>query len=343
MSSRRDFLKLAGGTVVAATTPSVSWGQAKYTAKIAHLESPLQPRHRSLVKVAALVNERTNGEVEFKLFPAAQLGNARQMAEGVQFGAIECTVSPVAFVAGFNPVVSVFDIPFLMPDEADKFSALRAGTFAQYVLDSFKPRGFIALSFWSNGRKSMTSNRPLASVEAFGGQKFRVMDSKVLIEQFLGLGANAVVMQFGELYTGLQTGVVDGQENPLDTIATMKFHEVQKYLVLSRHGVLLDVVLFNPGWWNKLPEGHRKVIADAFVEIRPEVDKMKDEATEKALEQIKASGKLEIRTLSAAERKAWKAKMTPNAEAAYVATAGAEGRRALELYHEEAKRLGIDG
>jgi C4-dicarboxylate-binding protein DctP len=342
MSSRREFLKMTGAGVVAATTPSVSWAQAKYPGKIGHLESPLQPRHRGLEKVAALVKERTNGEVDFKLFPAAQLGNARQLAEGVQFGAIECTVSPVAFVAGFNPVVSVFDIPFLMPDDPKKFNALRSGKFAQFVLDSFKSRGFVAISFWSNGRKHMTSSRPLAGVDAFSGQKFRVMDSKVLIEQFSGLGANAVVMQFGELYTGLQTGVVDGQENPLDTIATMKFHEVQKYLVLSAHGVLLDVVLFNPGWWNKLPEGHRKVVTDTFVEIRPEVDKLKDAATEKALEQIKASGKLEIRKLSSEERKAWRARMAPKAEAAYVQTAGAEGKKALELYNEEAKRLGLE-
>ena len=342
MSSRRDFLKIAGGGVIAASAPSTAWAQAKYPAKIGHLESPLQPRHRGLEKVAALVRERTNAEVDFKLFPAAQLGNARQMAEGVQFGAIECTVSPVAFVAGFNPVVSVFDIPFLMPDDPEKFSALRSGKFAEYVLDSFKPRGFVAISFWSNGRKSMTSNRPLAEVGAFDGQKFRVMDSKVLIEQFSGLGANAIVMQFGELYTGLQTGVIDGQENPLDTIATMKFHEVQKYMVLSQHGVLLDVVLFNPVWWSKLPAGHRKVITDTFVEIRPEVDKLKDEATAKALEQIKASGRLEIRTLSPEERKVWRARMAPKAEAAYVQTAGADGKKALELYHEEAKRLGIE-
>jgi tripartite ATP-independent transporter DctP family solute receptor len=343
MGSRREFLKVAGGGVIAAATPSLSWGQAKYTAKISHLESPLQPRHKGLEKVAALVKERTKGEVEFNLFPAGQLGNARQLAEGVQFGAIECTVSPVAFVAGFNPVVSVFDIPFLMPDDPKKFDELRAGKFAQFVLDSFSKRGFTALCFWSNGRKSVTSNRPLQGVEDFTGQKFRVMDSKVLIEQFSGVGANAIVMQFGELYTGLQTGVIDGQENPLDTIATMKFHEVQKYMVLSQHGVLLDVVLFNPGWWNKLPAGHRKVITDTFVEIRPEVDKLKDAAAAQALERIKASGKVEIRSLTDAERKAWRTKMVPKAEAAYVQTAGAEGKRALELYREEAKRLGIEG
>jgi tripartite ATP-independent transporter DctP family solute receptor len=343
MSSRREFLKIVGGGVIAASTPSMASAQAKYPAKIGHLESPLQPRHRGLEKVAALVKERTKGEVEFSLFPAAQLGNARQMAEGVQFGAIECTVTPVAFVAGFNPVVSVFDIPFLMPDDPEKFRQLRAGKFAQYVLDSFRPRGFVALTFWSDGRKHMTSNRPLRSPDDFSGQKFRVMDSRVLIDQFAGLGANAIVMQFGELYTGLQTGVVDGQENPLDTTATMKFHEVQKYMVLSSHGVLLDVVLFNPAWWNRLPDGHRKIITDAFVEIRPEVDKMKREAAAKALEQIKASGRVEIRELTDEERKAWSARMMPRAEAAYLQTAGAEGKKALELYREDIRHLGLDG
>jgi tripartite ATP-independent transporter DctP family solute receptor len=341
MSSRREFLKAAGAGAVAAAIPTRSWAETKYTAKITHLESVQQPRHQGLVKVAELVKERTKGEVEFSLFPAAQLGNARQMAEGVQFGSLECTVSPVAFVAGFDPVVSVFDIPFLMPDDPQKFSELRSGKFAQYVLDSFKSRGFHSVIFWSNGRKVITSNRPIDSLKAFTGQKFRVMDSKVLIQQFAGVDANAIVMQFGELYTGLQTGVIDGQENPLDTIATMKFYEVQKYLILSNHGVLLDIVLFNPAWWNKLPANHRKVITDAFTEVQPLVDKLKTEASAKALEQIKASGKVEIRELTAAERQAWRTEMQPKAEAAYIQTAGAEGKKAIDLYREEAKRLGI--
>ena len=342
MSSRREFLKTAGGGALGATLPSLSWAQAKYTAKIAHLESPTQPRHRGLVKVAALVKERTKGDVEFKLYPAAQLGNARQLAEGVQIGSIECTVSPVAFVAGFDPVASVFDIPFLMPDDPQKFAALRSGKFAQFVLKSFSSHGFTAIIFWSNGRKEITSNRPVNSVKDFVGQKFRVMDSKVLMQQFAGVGAHAIAMQFGELYTGLQTGVIDGEENPLDTIATMKFYEVQKYLVLSNHGVLLDVVLFNPGWWNALPANYRKIIADTFAEIQPEVDKLKTEAAKKALEQIKASGKVQIRTLSPEERKVWRTEMQPKAEAAYLQTAGAQGKEGLALYHEEAKRLGID-
>jgi C4-dicarboxylate-binding protein DctP len=341
MRSRRDFLALTAAGLVAGTKGG--WAQAapKYTAKLGHLESPLQPRHRGLEKVAALVKERTKGEVEFKLFPASQLGNARQMIEGTQFGSEECTVMPAAFLGGFDPVVSVFDIPFLLPDDQAKSNELRTGKFGQYVLDSFTSRGLVAIALWPNGRKSLTSSKPLSSIEAFKGQKFRVMDSRILIEQFSAVGANAIAINFGELYTALQTGVVDGEENPLDTISTMKFHEVQKYLVVSNHGAMEDVVLFNPTWWKGLPEGHRKIITDTFIEIRPEVEKLKNEAQQKALDVIKASGKIEIRTMDETERKQFRAAMVPKAQEAYLQRAGAEGKKAIELYEAERKRLGL--
>jgi tripartite ATP-independent transporter DctP family solute receptor len=347
VTSRRDFLALAGAGLVAASSSSSNssrgWAQGapKYTAKIGHLESPLQPRHRGLEKVAALVKERTKGEVEFKLFPASQLGNARQMIEGTQFGSLECNVMPAAFLGGFNPVVSVFDIPFLLPDDQGKSNELRTGAFGKYILDTFSTRGLVAIALWPNGRKSLTSNKPLSNIEAFKGQKFRVMDSRILIEQFSAVGANAIAIAFGELYTALQTGVVDGEENPLDTISTMKFHEVQKYLVVSNHGAMEDVVLFNPAWWNGLPAGHRKVITDTFIEVRPEVEKMKNEAQEKALETIKASGKVEIRTMAEAERKQFRDAMAPKSQDAFLQRAGAEGKKALETYEAERKRLGI--
>jgi tripartite ATP-independent transporter DctP family solute receptor len=338
---RRDFLMMAGASLLAGSRTVWAQGAAKYTAKVGHLESPLQPRHRGLEKVAALVNQRTKGEVEFKLFPASQLGNARQMIEGTQFGSIECNVMPAAFLGGFNPVASIFDIPFLLPDDQAKSNELRTGKFGQFILDTFTSRGLVAIALWPNGRKSLTSSKPLGDIEAFKGQKFRVMDSRILIEQFSAVGANAIAIAFGELYTALQTGVVDGEENPLDTISTMKFHEVQKYLVVSNHGAMEDVVLFNPTWWKSLPEGHRKIIADSFIEVRPEVERMKNEATQKALEQIRASAKVEIRVMDEAERRKFQAAMVPRAQAAYIQRAPGEGQKAVELYDAEKKRLGI--
>ncbi|MDX6750165.1 TRAP transporter substrate-binding protein (plasmid) [Geminicoccaceae bacterium 1502E] len=338
---RRLFLLAAGAltATLAAGLPEAA-AEATYVARIGHLEAPSQPRHQALEKLAALVLERTGGEVELQLFPSSQLGNARQMVEGTQFGAMEGTVMPAAFLGGFNPVVSVLDLPFLFPADREKAQELRQGPLGDYILESFESRGLAAVALWPNGRKNVTSAQPMDEIAAFAGQKFRVMDSRILIEQFSALGASAVVIPFGELYTALQTGVVDGQENPLDTIATMKYFEVQKHLVLSEHGAMEDVFLFSPAWWGSLPEGHREVITAAIEEVRPEVEQMKEAAQEKALETIRAAG-VEVRELGADERRAWRELMFPKAEAAYLERAGEEGRKALEIYRDEVERLGL--
>lgn len=313
--------------------------KAKYAAKIGHLESPAQPRHQGLLKVAELVSSRTKGEVQLQLFPSSQLGNARQMIEGTQLGTNEGTVMPAAFLGGFNPAISILDIPYVFPSDRAAAQRLRAGPFGKALLDSFSARGFVAIALWPNGRKSLTSNKPLDSLEAMKGQKFRVMDSKILIEQFAAVDASAVAIQFGELYTALQTGVIDGQENPLDTISTMKFHEVQKNLVVTEHGAMEDVVLFNPGWWNKLPAAHREAIVKAFDEVRPAFEKSKDAAQDKALEVIRASGKTSIRVADEKERARLRDAMYPRARAAYLERAGAEGKKLIALYEQERKKL----
>lgn len=328
-------LVLAAGTAPAAFAPASA---AEFTARIGHLESPLQPRHKALERVAALVKERTGGAVEFKLFPLSQLGGARQMNEGTQLGTIEGTVSPAAFLGGFNPAISILDIPFLLPADRVQAQKIRQGKFGQALMDSFKTRGFVVAALWPNGRKHFTSNKPLPNIDAFKGQRFRVMNSKILIEQFTALGASAIALPFGELYTSLQTGVVDGQENPLDTIQRMKFYEVQKYLVVSEHGAMEDIALFNPAWWNKLPAKYRQIILTAFKEVVPEMEKDKAAAQMVALDVIKAGG-TNVRVAGTAERASMRAMMYPKARAAYLARAGDEGKALIALYEAEYKRV----
>jgi tripartite ATP-independent transporter DctP family solute receptor len=343
MNSLRRTLALAAASLVVlglGAGAAQAQSKAKYTARIGHLESPAQPRHQGLIKVAELVRARTNGEIEFQIFPSSQLGNARQMIEATQLGTNEGTVMPAAFLGGFNPAVSILDIPYLFPSDRAAAQKLRGGPFGKAVLDSFSSRGFVATNLWPNGRKSLTSNKPLDTVEAMKGQKFRVMDSKILMEQFAAVNASAVAIQFGELYTALQTGVIDGQENPLDTISTMKFHEVQKNLVVTEHGVMEDVVLFNPGWWNKLSAGHRDVIVKAFEEVRPEFEKNKDAAQQTALEVIRTSGKTSVRVADEKERNRMRGIMYPRSRAAYLERAGAEGQKLIALYEQERKKLG---
>lgn len=327
------------GAIAAAATVffCASASAQEHTARIGHLESPQQARHQGLEMVAELVKERTDGAVEFQIFPAGQLGQAREMNEGVQLGVLEGTVSPAAFLAGFNPAVSILDVPFVYPADREKAAELRNGAFGDAVLDSFEAHGFVALAIWPNGRKSFTSNRPLESVEDFEGQRFRVMDSNILIEQFNAVGASAIALPFGELYTALQTGVVEGQENALDTISTMKFHEVQDYLLISEHGANEDIVLFNPGWWSSLPEDYRDVIVAAFEEVRPKVEEIKEASQEQALETIKEGG-INIRTLTDEERARLREMMYPRARDAYLAV-GDTAKEIVETYEQEYARI----
>ncbi len=338
---KRNFVVACAGLgALALLGAAHAQSKAKYPMKVAHLESPAQPRHQGLTKVADLVRQRTNGEVDMQIFPAAQLGNARQEVEGVQFGTIEATMMPAAFIAGFNPAVSVLDIPYLFPTDRAKSQQLRDSAFGTAILESFSSRQLVALTLWPNGRKSLTSNKSLEKLDALPGQKFRVMDSKILMEQFAAVGASAVAIQFGELYTALQTGVVDGQENPLDTISTMKFYEVQKNLVVTEHGAMEDVFLVNPGWWAKLPQSHRDAIVKTLDEVRPQFEKMKDEAQRTSLETIKSSGKIAVRVADEAERRRMRDVMFPRARAAYLERAGAEGQKLVGLYEQELKKLG---
>ncbi|MBU2890691.1 TRAP transporter substrate-binding protein [Celeribacter halophilus] len=303
----------------------------EYVAKIGHLESTQQSRHIHLEKVAELVAERTDGDVEFQIFPQGQLGNQRQMNEGVQLGTLEATVAPAAFLGGFNPLVSILDIPYLIPEDADAAAELRDGPFGQALLDSFSDKGMVAIDLWPNGKKQFTSNEPLDSLEDFAGQKFRVMDSSILIEQFNALGASAIALPFGELYTSLQTGVVDGEENPLDTIKAMKFYEVQNYLVVSDHGAMEDVILFNPMFWDSLPGEYQTVIKDAFAEVIPELTAHKAAAVEAALETVKESG-TNVRIADEEERAKFRDVMFAPASAAYVAKTGDAGQALLDTY-----------
>jgi len=330
---RLGRIAVTGATVGLFSLAGVSAEAADFVAKIGHLESSQQSRHILLDKVASLVAERTGGAVEFQIFPQGQLGDQRTMTEGVQLGAIEATVAPAAFLGGFNPAISVMDIPFLLPADEDAAQALRAGPFGQALLASFADKGMVGVTLWPNGRKQFTSNKPLDDIADFAGQKFRVMDSRILIEQFNAIGATAIALPFSELYTSLQTGVVDGEENPLDTIRAMKFYEVQKYLVVSDHGAMEDVVLFNPTWWNSLPDDYRSIITDAFNEVIPELRAHKAAAVASALEEISKSG-INVRVASQEERAGMRDLMYQPSVAAYLDRAGDAGAALIETYEK---------
>lgn len=306
---------------------------AEFTARVGHLESAQQSRHVYLEKVAAIVAEKSGGSVELQLFPRGQLGGQRELTEGVQLGTLEATVLPAAFLGGFNAVVSILDIPFLLPVDETEAQTLINGPFGEALLDSFAAKGVRAIALWPNGRKHFTSSKSLDNISAFSGQTFRVMDSRILIEQFHALGASAIALPFGELYASLQTGVIDGQENPLDTIERMRFHEVQKYLVLSAHGAMEDVVMFNPAWWDSIGADNQSIIVEAFHSVIAELTVHEAEADKAALDAISQSD-IKVRDVSEEERGALRSLMFDKARKAYLEQAGKDGAALMKIYEK---------
>ncbi len=335
MRRHRKLAALAAVFCLAAVPAATA---AKFEAKLASQDPPTTAKHRGLTKAAELIKQRTNGDVEIKIFPSSQLGGGRQMIEGAQLGTIEIVITPAAFLGGFNPMVSVLDIPYILPSDRAVSRKLREGKFGEAVLDSFRAKGLEPVALWDGGRKQFTSNKPLSELTDFSGQRFRVMDSKILIEQFAGLKASAIVLQFAELYTALQNGVIDGQENPLDIIEKMKFFEVQKNVLVTDHGAITEVILMSPAFFNKLPENYRSIVKAAFKEVAGEVEAGKAEDAEKSLAFFKTRG-LNVRIADEAERKKLRDMVYPKAAAVYVGMAGPGGKTLIDLYEKELAAL----
>lgn len=312
---------------------------ADFEVRLGSLDPTTTAKHRGLLKAAELIKQRTDGRVVVTVYPSSQLGNAREATEAVQLGSLEAVINPASFLGGFNPAVSVFDIPYLFPIDPAQARQLREGPFGEAVLDTFRGRGFEPVALWYGGRKVFSSNKPISSVQDFAGQRFRVMDSKILMQQFAALDASAISLPFGELYTSLQNGVIDGQENPLDIIERMKFFEVQKNVVVSDHGAIVEVILFSPSFWKTLSEDDRKIIRDAFREVSSDVEEGKQADAKKSLEFLKSAG-LNVRVPDATEAKAMHDIMFPAGRDAFIAMAGDEGKRLIEVYEEQMKKIG---
>lgn len=301
------------------------------TLRVGHVEAPSSTTQVLLETVAQKVADKTAGAVAIQIFPQSQLGGQREMTEAVQFGALDATAGPSAFMSGFNPLASIMDIPFLYPANPAKAQEVRDSGFADAFCKTFDSRGFACIGLYPNGTKQFTSNDPIDTLDDLSGQKFRVMESAVLVDSLKPVGVTGVPIPFGELYTSLQTGVVDGQENPIDTIYNMKFFEVQKHLLLSRHGAIENVVLFNPGVWSGLKPEYRDAITSSLREVAPNMIEHKRAAAEKSLEEIRAAG-VEVAEPSPELLEELRERMFPAARDAFLRQAGAEGQELLDAY-----------
>jgi tripartite ATP-independent transporter DctP family solute receptor len=335
MTRSRNLAVLVATFCIAGT---IDANAAKFEARLAHTNAPTHASHIGLVKAAELIKQRTNGDVVITVYPSAQLGGARESIEGIQLGTIEIVNTTTAWASGFNPLVSVLDIPYLLPASREGSSKLLGGKFGEGVNETFRKGGFETLALWPGPRKLFTSNKPLSDIKAFAGQRIRIADSKILAEQIKALGAIPVVVPFGEVYTALQTGVIDGQENPADAVRAMKFFEVQKYIAQTDHGTMIEVNLANPRWFNRLPKDYQAIVKAAFAEIAPQAEEARLADSRAALETFKKSG-LNVRTIGEAERASLRSVVYPATRDAYISTAGAGAKEIIELYEKELARV----
>jgi len=227
---------------------------------------PEDPQNLACTAFKKMVEERTNGAIRVDIYPAAQLGDARTIVEGVQMGTIEMADIENGPMGRFVPEAMLWDLPFIFRD-IDHAHNVLDGDVGKYVQKKYDDVGIRHLAYNDGGFRYFTNNvRPIRNMDDLQGLKIRVMESKVMIDTINAFGASAVPMAFGELYTALQQGVVDGQENPMNLIYSQRFYEVQKHLSLSGHFYYPRQYITNLNWFNNLSEEHQKVIAEAAKE-----------------------------------------------------------------------------
>jgi len=240
----------------------------KHVIRVAHSLPPESHYHQGMLKFDELLRAKSNGRVELQIFHSAQLGSERDVIEGVSMGTIDMTIVSSAPLAGFSKKFLAFDLPFIIQDRQRAF-AVFDGPIGEEILASLEPKGIAGLGIWENGFRMLTnSKRPVLNPEDVRGLKIRLMENPVHVATFRLLGAHPVPMPFGEVFTALQQGTVDGQENPLIIIHTNRFNEVQKHLALTGHFYSPAPVLINKAFLERLPSDIQQIVRDAEKEAR---------------------------------------------------------------------------
>jgi len=254
MSLTRPGL-LAGAAATFATIGIIKPAQAaEFEYKWAVDVPPDHPISTRSVEAFARIKAATKGRVDIKTFPASQLGSDPAMLSQLRTGALEMLAFPGAFLNSVVPVASIENVAYAFPNRDTVFRAMD-GDLGKVIRDEISSREIVVFDkIWENGfREITTSTKPIRTVNDLAGLKIRVSPGKIRIDTFQSLGASPTPISLSELYTSLQTHVVDAQENPLVLIEQQKFYEVQKYVSLSNHIWSGYWLLMNPDAWKRLP------------------------------------------------------------------------------------------
>lgn len=244
-------------------------GQRIVKLKLGHIVKPGSPIFDAAEKLAADVKERTGGAVVITIFGSSQLGNQADLIEGLQIGAVDMTISSPAVMSALTPEIAVLDLPYIFPNAKQAYAILDGEIGQELYASSKRDHGYTVLSVWENGfRHTTNSKREITSPADMSGLKIRVPESQIYLEMMKALGANPTPMEFGELFTALQTGAVDGQENPISQTYSSRFYEIQSYMTLDGHIYATQPVLIRNASLEKLTPEQQQILFAACDEAR---------------------------------------------------------------------------
>src|SRR5882762_3837366 len=279
--------------------------------KFSHVVTDDTPKGKGALKFKELAEAKTKGRVKVEIYPNSQLYKDREELEALQLGAVQMLAPSVS---KFGPLgvrkFEVFDLPYMFADESS-LERVVDGPVGTGLFKLLEPKGIVGLAYWFNGFKEFSANKPLRKLDDFKGLKIRIQSSKILEGEIKAFGAIPQVMAFSEVYTALQQGVVDGEENTPSNKYTQKMHEVQKHMTLSDHGVVMYAVIVNKKFWEGLPSDLRKDLQDAMSEASQYVWDIAKKENEDALAKIKAAKTTDVYVLPQAEKAVWRRAMLP--------------------------------
>jgi len=262
----------------------------KVVLKVGHINAPDHPWNIALEGFAKDVSEATNGNLEIQVFPSSQLGGERDMAEGLKLGTLDMGLFGTGALQSLDKRLIIEELPYAWSDRNNAYAALD-GELGEELNKILKGHSIVGLSYWESGYRHITNSvRPINSLEDLKGLKLRVPEAEMRIDTFKDLGVLPTPLAFSEVFTALQQGTVDGQENPLPTISSSKFNEVQKHLMISGHIWGSALLGISDKSWNSLSDDYKKVIAEKADVWKIKEREMIQNSEKELLESLKASG-----------------------------------------------------
>lgn len=278
--------------------------------RFAHVVADDTPKGKGALLFKQLAEGRLAGKVRVEVYPnSTRYGDADEM-QALLNGQVELLAPSLSKFDRYTKQLQVFDLPFLF-DDAEAVKRFGKREKSQELLRSMTSHGITGLAYWSNGLKQLSANRALRLPKDAQGLKFRIQNSAVLESQFESIGAQAVRLAFGQMFKGLESGEVQGAENPWSNIVSQKVDTVQSHIIESNHGVLHYMLITNTSFWHSLPYAIRSELDNIILEVTHVVNAEAEALNARDRQKVLAAGRVKVIDLSDAEREAWRQAMLP--------------------------------